>query len=473
MNETEALIRAAAKAGMPRDQLTNYLKAGFVPQLKQMEFAASARAADSPDGPTRILTGGARGGGKSAIMLAQLVIDDCQRFPNLKALWLRKVGKANVEHLADMRTTILRGVKHTYKQDGTIRLFNGSRIVCGHFQNESDIDAYLGVEYDVIGTEEATTLTDAKHRNIRTSLRSSKPSWRPREYLTTNPGGIGHARIKKEFIDPWRLGRQTDTRFIPSRCVDNRFNNPEYIKILQSLPPGWQRRAWLDGDWDIAAGQFFTNWREDKHVIDYFDDRRAISWCMAMDYGYRHWLVCLLGCVTGDGQFVVVDCHRARQMTPREHAVHIREMMARHSLYDFGQLEYAVAGADIFATESDGTSVAAEFSNLGMHFEVAEMDRVNGWAAITHRLGNPESEPFWPKLVVHKRCQGLIERMPAMIHSEIKPEDMEKVDADPDTGEGGDDDVDCLRYLVASEKASMPLTWAAPLGQPVYRGGHC
>jgi hypothetical protein len=55
---------------------------------------------------------------------------------------------------------------------------------------------------------------------------------------------------------------------------DNRFNNPEYTKVLENLT-GWQKRAWLDGDWDIAAGQFFTTFRRDVHVIDDFDDTRA------------------------------------------------------------------------------------------------------------------------------------------------------------------------------------------------------
>ena len=44
---------------------------------------------------------------------------------------------------------------------------------------EKDIDAYLGLEYDVIGIEEATTLSSRKHRDITTCCRTSKPNWRP------------------------------------------------------------------------------------------------------------------------------------------------------------------------------------------------------------------------------------------------------------------------------------------------------
>ena len=47
--------------------------------------------------------GGARGGGKSHWLLAQMGADDCQRVPGLKCLLLRKVGKANLEHFEDLR----------------------------------------------------------------------------------------------------------------------------------------------------------------------------------------------------------------------------------------------------------------------------------------------------------------------------------------------------------------------------------
>ena len=62
---------------------------------------------------------------------------------------------------------------------GVLTFGNGSRIIAGHFQAEKDIDAYLGLEYDVIGIEEATTLTSRKHQDISTCCRTSKPNWRP------------------------------------------------------------------------------------------------------------------------------------------------------------------------------------------------------------------------------------------------------------------------------------------------------
>jgi hypothetical protein len=46
--------------------------------------------------------------------------------------------------------------------------------------------------------------------------------------------------------------RESETRFGPARITDNAYNNPKYRKVLEALH-GWQRQAWLSGEWDLAA----------------------------------------------------------------------------------------------------------------------------------------------------------------------------------------------------------------------------
>ena len=58
---------------------------------------------DSPDSPTAIMYGGGRGAAKTHGVWAQVFADDCQRFPGLKCLILRKIGKANKEQVDDLR----------------------------------------------------------------------------------------------------------------------------------------------------------------------------------------------------------------------------------------------------------------------------------------------------------------------------------------------------------------------------------
>lgn len=298
----EDYFTSAVRLGCPIDQTCRFISAEVMLQERQLVASAAARACDNADGPTAIGYGGARGGGKSHWLLAQMGADDCQRVPGLKCLLLRKVGKANMENFEDLRRRLFGKLTHEFSAyRGVLSFANGSRIIAGHFQNEKDIDAYLGLEYDVIGIEEATTLSSRKHQDISTCCRTSKPNWRPRIYSTTNPGGVGHAWYRQKFIVPYQRGQEIETRFIPARVTDNQFTNAEYVKVLQNLT-GWQKRAWFEGDWDIAAGQFFTTFRRDVHVIDDFDDTRAREWFCALDYGFTHYTVALLGCTDDFGE---------------------------------------------------------------------------------------------------------------------------------------------------------------------------
>ncbi|HTL52748.1 MAG TPA: hypothetical protein VL860_09255, partial [Planctomycetota bacterium] len=103
MIERDNYLRMAIDLGCPEDQFRNFAAARIGLQERQLAASAAARLCDLADGPTAIGYGGARGGGKSHWLLAQMGADDCQRVPGLKCLLLRKVGKANTENLQDLR----------------------------------------------------------------------------------------------------------------------------------------------------------------------------------------------------------------------------------------------------------------------------------------------------------------------------------------------------------------------------------
>jgi phage terminase large subunit len=469
MTALDQYLLAGREAGCAKEQMEHFLRAGIVLQPRQLVASAAARSCDLADGPTAVGYGGARGGGKSHWLLAQMGGDDCQRVPGLKCLLLRKVGKANMENFEDLRRRLFGGLKHEFSAyRGVLTFANGSRIIAGHFQSEKDIDAYLGLEYDVIGIEEATTLSSRKHQDISTCCRTSKPNWRPRIYSTTNPGGIGHAWYRTKFILPFGERRETETRFVPAKVGDNRFNNPEYTKVLANLT-GWQKRAWFDGDWDIAAGQFFTTFKRDVHVIDHFDDTRAREWFCALDYGFTHYTVCLLGCTDGDGNVFIVDEHAERLWLPQRHAAGIKAMIGRHRFnaerglrsaekvetrpLELRDLKRFVAGADVFSRQSDGTTVAAQYARQGIALRCANTDRINGWAEILQRFGDVDAG-ISSTLFIHRRCARLLECLPSLQHDPHRPEDVLKVDADED-GIGGDDAADTLRYLIATKTRAV------------------
>lgn len=462
----ERYIRAAKQAGCPPEQLRAFVRAGYVAQPKQLQFHAAARLCDAPDGPEEIGYGGARGPGKSHAMLAQIGLDDCQRQPGLKALILRKVGKAVRESVEDMLPRVFGLTPYQYnRSNGSIAFGNGSRILLGHYKDERDVDNYLGLEYDVIGIEEATTLSAKKIEMIGTCLRTSKPAWRPRMYSTTNPGGIGHGAYKRRYIDPFRAKCETLTRFVPATVEDNRFVNPEYRRRLDNLV-GWELKAWRYGDWDIAAGQYFTTWRVETHVIPHAAPTFGTLLWLAMDYGRAHWTAVYLMAQVGD-RVIALDEYAGRRQMIADNADGIYGMLSRNGVTVAG-LRTLVAGHDIFSEESSGQTIADAYAARGLRFTHATIDRLQGASAMLQLMGDPPRIP--PRFVVSDRCVKLIATLPEMQHDPNRPEDVLKVDCDPDTGEGGDDPYDAVRYGVMAAPARA--TWgdnmkALSAGRPV------
>ncbi len=391
--------------------------------------------------------GGARGPGKSHGVLAQVGADDCQRMPGAKWLLLRKVGKAAKEGFEDFLTkSFPPWLRYWIPSRSTLAFPNGSRIIIGHFQAEKDVDAYLGLEYDGIAVEEATQLSRSKLELIATVNRTSKPDWRPRMYYNWNPGGIGHAYVKQLFVEPYRRGAQTETRFVPGTVNDNKHVNPEYRRTLEGLT-GWRRAAWLDGDMDIAAGQFFTNWRHDLHVrTGAFEiPPGARLWC-ALDYGFTHYTAVYLFC-RHDGRTTILDEHAERRWLPPRHADAIKAMLARWGLR-VTNLASFVAGRDVFAVGKDanGKTIAEQYAEQGIDLTPANDDRINGAGELLTLLGDAEAN-IAPRIEILERCARLIACIPAMEHDPHRPEDVLKIDTD-DNGDGGDDPYDAARYGV-------------------------
>jgi phage terminase large subunit len=462
----EALLpfwKAGKEAGCEHAQLVNFATAGLMLQPKQLEFAAACRMCDAKEGPWKIGYGGARGGGKSHVLLAQISADDCQRYPGLHVLYLRKVKKAAHENFDEFRKKICVALPHEYlQQRGMMTFKNGSRVMIGHFANDNDIDQYLGREFDLIAVEELTQLSDTKIKDILSCLRSSKPGWRPRMYANWNWGGISHAFVKNMFYEPYRDGTQTETRFIKATVYDNQIlvkNNPEYIKILESFT-GWKRKSWLEGSPDFSAGMYFTNWHEPTHVLKGYDESKIVRWYAGCDFGWVHPQCFLLAGEDTNGNIYILDEDCNPKTQPEEHAANYFHLLHNHHLSPH-DLDNIYAGRDCFSQKEDGHTIAETYSALGLEFTPCEPDRITGFAKVMARLGDP-SKNITPSLFIHARCKNLIEQIPMAQHCEKRPEDVDKMNADPETGEGGDDALDCLKGIIGSSPAGV-LKFARPV----------
>jgi phage terminase large subunit len=127
-------------------------------------------------------------------------------------------------------------------------------------------------------------------------------------YLTCNPGGIGHAWVKRLFVD--RDFRSTEDpleyRFIPALVYDNEAlirTDPSYVEQLRALPQRL-RDAWLNGRWDVFEGQFFSDFNEELHVIDASSIPKDARRFVAFDYGFDM-LALLVLAVGADGVLYV------------------------------------------------------------------------------------------------------------------------------------------------------------------------
>lgn len=437
--------QAAKEAGCPREQVNRFLGYGYVPQPVQLKFHAAARRADVAGNANRIALGGDRAGSKSHTIMAQVMQDDCQRFPGLECLYIRKVGKSAKKALDQLRKKLFIHIPHSWNQQSGLITFHetGSTVQIGHFQNEDDIDQYIGLEFDLLIVEEEAQLPKSKIDKLHGSLRSSKPGWRIRSYHATNPGGVGHEDFKAAYVEPWRRNEQTNTFFIPASWRDNAYVDPDYVAYLHTLT-GTLGRMWRDGDWDVGAGMFFTEWSRERHVIEPFHVTLDMPVWVSFDYGFSHPTAVYWHTVR-DGTVYTIAEHCHSRWLPEQHAEAMRDVTENilHRPWPHG-IEYFTAGTDVFSQRADGRSLADQYRQFGIDFKPAITDRLGGAAMMLKRLGNEEAAiaPTW---YVFNRCVHLARTMPALLADPKRPEDVLKVDADEE-GEGGDDSYDSARY---------------------------
>ena len=224
-----------------------------------------------------VLFGGAAGGGKSYGQLADALVY-ALRYPGSRQLLLRRT-------LPELENSLIRSalamypstLYHYLSSKHTGVFLNGSLLDFGYCDSERDVFRYQSAEYDVIRFDELTHFTESMYLYLMSRLRGASPF--PRQMKsTTNPGGLGHEWVKRRFVDPAPAGEViTDPWgsriFIPARVQDNRFlmaNDPKYIDRLQRLPEQ-ERRALLEGDWDLCEGRFFSAWDRSIHTCEPFE----------------------------------------------------------------------------------------------------------------------------------------------------------------------------------------------------------
>jgi hypothetical protein len=324
-------------------------------------------------------------------------------------------------------------------------------IAMRHCQYEEDKRNYHGHEYQFMGFDQLEEFADTQYLFIMAQCRSSVPELQPYVRVNFNPGGIGHAWVKARFIEhgtrecaPWIPTNEVGDA-LRSRCFhySNIYDNPilmdadpAYIRTLMGLPPE-ERRALLEGDWDVFAGQMFTEWRREKHVIHRAPLHPSWPRWRAVDYGTLRPFVCLWLCQ--DPATLRVYVYRELSRPNVFPAARQAEMIVDATPLD-EEIRLTVADPAMWIRQGmdpEGKSLADAYAENGVEVYPATNDRINGLARVREFLADDPSDGR-PYLQVLAHCTQLIENLPSLVHDPHRVEDVDT--------HGADDEYDALRY---------------------------
>ena len=389
--------------------------------------------------------GGARGGGKSWAMRRKFILL-ALRYPGLNLLLLRRtLPELRENHLIPMQRELY-GFAVYNSAERVFRFPNGSRIKLGYCDTMQDVYQYQGQEYAVIGLEEATHFTEEQMRFLTTCNRTTRKDFSPRMYYTCNPGNVGHAWVKRLFIDRLYAENENpdDYLFIPARIYDNKVlleADPNYIRQLEALPEEL-RRAHLDGDWDVHAGQYFREFSRDRHVIEPFEIPSWWRRFRSMDWGYNDPCCVLWHAVDGENRVYTYRELYVRETRAGEVASMVLELSRGESI------SYTVASPDMWQKRGavlsgaggfEGETLAELFTSSGLSLTPADNSRVPGWNRVRDFLAvAPDGRPNW---LCFSDCRNLIRQLPALQFDQHNRED---------AADGDDHAPEALRYALMS-----------------------
>ena len=422
-----------------------------------------------------VLFGGAAGGGKSYGQLADALLY-ALKYPKSRQLMLRKTYP-ELEHSLILTSLEFypRSVCRYTSSDKKWRFLNGSVIEFGFCAAKTDVIRYQGAEYDVVRFDELTHFTEDQYTYLISRVRGVNP-YPKMVKSSTNPGGVGHAWVKRRFIDGFEPGKihvdaETGAKrlFIPSYVTDNVFlmqADGNYVNRLRQLPEK-ERRALLEGEWDIYDGQVFAEWRNSTmgrrtrrwtHVIEPFDIPKEWRRYRAFDFGYAKPFAVSWYAVDNDGRAYnyreLYGCTGEPDVGVRWTAQKIAEKI--REIEDSEEAGLHITGiADPAIWNSTGTaegSIAEMMERCGVYFEKGKHDRLAGKMQVHYRLAFDDEG--LPMIYFFESCKNMIRTLPQLMYDPTRPEDVDT------TGE--DHLYDELKYFLMSNPIATRVCETPP-----------
>ena len=453
------------------------------PNRKQWEFLNSTTR--------HTAYGGARGRGKSWVIREQAVMDAMKygrpdKFSaGIRICIIRKtLVDLILNHLEPLKLMTAGFAKYN-ANDKCFYFSNGSIIKFLYCCCDADADHFQGVEWDEIFIEESTQLQAEWIKKIAASCRGVN-KFPHRVFYTCNPGGPGHEYIKRLFVDRNFEGKEKaeDYSFIQARVTDNKIlqeYSPEYINFLENLPPKI-RSAWLDGDWNIYSGMYFSEFINDpehyldrrwSHVISPIKIRPHWTIYMGMDWGYFKPFAVAWYAIDEDGvMYMFKELYGVQKSGkdslpdtgvewPPEKVFQKILEMERTDPNLRGKNITRIADPAIFKSQT-GTTIADTAAECGVYFIPGDNTRLPGWMQCRYRL--QFNEAGFSRFYVTTDCPEFIRTLPTLQHDEHDIEDLDT--------KGEDHHADQWRYVSVArtikpiiEEPELNPAWGAdPLG---------
>lgn len=432
-------------------------------------FQSRALAASADE----VLIGGAKGATKTYTMIARILYGI--KKPLYAAMFIRESFRELLRPLDEAHALYNRlptADRPAWNGDKSRFTWqSGAFVQFGYARVKKDLSWTQGGNwshcyYDELGNQGDEAVVDT----LISELRCKDPTIHRQFYGSANPGLAGTPWIKRRFIVPcgkmgerisWAKFTLPDGRiamrsrqFIPGRVTDNPIyaNDLNYMAALYSLPDR-QRRCLLEGDWDAAFGMAFDELEPSVHLVAQFEPPQHWPYVAAFDWGFAHWAVFMWGRVDDDGRIWVCDTIKMRRMADWDIAATILERVPPLALRN------VQAGHDLWDTsegKGDLTPTRAKyFYSQGINVVQAKIKRAAGYANLMQYLAWRETpyiakrQPMVAFLDTPGNRVAVEKDLAAMIVDPDDPSVILKVDADADSGEGGDDVADCFRYMLA------------------------
>lgn len=437
-------------------------------QPKQKLFAASI------DNTPVTFFGGAKGGGKSGGLRRIILLRRFKYAGSHGAIFRKSYPELEANHIRPLFKEYPQLKPYYNEAKKLLTLPNGSTLAFCYCEGGKDLERHQGNEYHDLAIDEAGQWEERVFRTLHGSNRSSLPGVPARCFLTGNPGGIGHGWLKRLFVERRFKPEEdpSDYAFIQALVYDNAAlmdNDPTYVKKLMAEPNEALRKAYLEGDWDIFAGQFFQEISRDVHFIKPFDIPKHWTRFGSYDFGFNH---------PGSFGWYAVDedgnVYKYRELVKPGWRID-QWAKAINAFPDSAMLYPIVAGHDCWTKknvlkteETKPQTIAEEFQTHGIIIKRAVIDRIQGAAHLRSYLAHDKGSRK-PRFFIFNTCPITYDTLSRMIHDPDNVEDVLKVDATEGDPMSGDDSYDETRYGLMSRPAiTEPLVVKHPQGSHLW-----